>query len=71
MTRAQISEVISEKSPVSLGLMGAVVGWVIAALMAYAAFDSRVAVLETQMQHFRSDVAEMKDDIKAILQQTR
>jgi hypothetical protein len=64
-------EPISDKTPVSLALVGLVVGWIVAAMMAYSAFDSRVAVIENQMQQFRSDVAEMKGDVKQLLRNTQ
>lgn len=58
---------ITPNSSISLTLVGIVIGWVVAALMAYSAFDSRVAVMENQMQQFRADVTEMKGDIKTLL----
>ena len=58
---------LSERTPISLALVGVFFGWLVAALMAYSAFDSRVAVMETQMQQFHGDVQEMKNDIKTLL----
>ena len=60
-------EPITEKTPISLAVVGLLVGWIVAAFMAYSAFDARVSVIESQMQQFRSDVTEIKDDVKTLL----
>lgn len=62
---------LSERSPISVGLVALIAGWLVAALMAYAAFDSRVSVIESQYNLLRQDVSEVKGDVKQLLRQTR
>ena len=45
--------------------------WVAAVLLAYGAMNVRVAVLETRVDTMRTDIAEIKADVKALLQQGR
>lgn len=67
VTEPNDAPALSEKTPVTLALVGLIVGWVVAALMAYNAFDSRVSVIESQMQRQNEDIAEMKGDIKTLV----
>lgn len=64
-------EPISEKTPVSLALVLLLIGLIVSVLVTYARVDSRVSVIESQMQQFRSDVSEMKGDIKTLLRNTQ
>lgn len=44
-----------------------VIIWITAALLTYSAINSRVAVLEAQLALFRSDMSDMRQDIKTLL----
>ncbi len=44
-----------------------VIGWVVAALLAYGAVEARVRVLEFQQGLLAEDVREIKSDIKTLL----
>lgn len=44
-----------------------VVGWVVAALLTYSAINARVSVVENEVRSIRSDMAEMKGDVKTLL----
>lgn len=44
-----------------------IVAWIVAGVVTYGAINARVAVMETQMETFRADIQEMKQDIKVLL----
>lgn len=43
------------------------IGWLVSAVLAYGAIDSRVKVLEDRYERMVEDVREIKQDIKVIL----
>lgn len=44
-----------------------VAAWLLGALLAYAAMDKRVAVVEDRVNSLRSDLSEIKQDVKTLL----
>lgn len=44
-----------------------VVAWIVAAVITYGAINTRVAVVESQIDTFKADLQEMKQDIKTLL----
>jgi hypothetical protein len=44
-----------------------IVAWIVAGLVTYGAINARVSVVESQMDTFKADVQEMKQDIKTLL----
>ncbi len=44
-----------------------VIGWLIAALLAYGVVNARVSVLESRVDGLKADVAEIKSDVKELL----
>lgn len=55
------------KLRVDQGLAIQLIVWLVAALLTYGAINSRVAVVESQMHQFRSDINEIKSDVKSLL----
>lgn len=47
------------------------IGWVVAALLAWGAVEARVRVLEDRYERVAADIAEMKGDVKALIRQVR
>jgi hypothetical protein len=45
-----------------------VIAWTIGALLAYGAIQSRLAVLEVRYEQMARDVAEIKSDVKTLIQ---
>lgn len=43
-----------------------VIGWIVAALLAYAATTARVAVLEAQYGRIVQDISEIKADVRTL-----
>lgn len=43
-----------------------VIGWVVAALLAYGAVEARVRVLEDRYERIKEDLSEIKSDVKAL-----
>lgn len=41
--------------------------WLVAAVLTYGAINARVAVVESQMDTLRSDLNEIKQDVKSLL----
>lgn len=44
-----------------------VMGWLVAALIAYGTVNARVSVLESRVDSMKSDIGEIKLDVKEIL----
>jgi hypothetical protein len=55
----------SSKLPVSLALQFA--AWLVALLLAYGAMEARVQVVETKVESMKSDLAEIKGDVKLLI----
>jgi hypothetical protein len=62
---------IGEQSTVTVKVLLVLIGWVVAALMAYSAFDSRVSRLEDRYDRIQVDISEVKADVKQLLRQAR
>jgi hypothetical protein len=62
---------IGEQSTVTVKVLLVLIGWIVAALMAYSAFDSRVARLEDRYDRIQVDISEVKGDVKQLLRQAR
>jgi hypothetical protein len=41
--------------------------WIVAAVLTYGAINARVAVVESQINIFRGDLNEIKQDLKSLL----
>ncbi len=63
----QPMEPISDRTPVSLGLVLSLIGVAVAILLAYSALDKRVSAMEDRTRTVQQDIAEMKGDIKQLL----
>ena len=48
-----------------------VIGWIVAAVIAWAAVEARVRVLEVRFDRVAEDVAEMRSDVKTLIRAVR
>lgn len=55
------------KLRIDQGLAIQLVIWLVAAVVTYGAINARVSVVESQIQTFRSDLNEIKQDVKSLL----
>ena len=48
-----------------------IIGWIVAAVIAWAAVEARVRVLEVRFDRVAEDVAEMRSDVKTLIRAVR
>jgi hypothetical protein len=58
---------LSSKTKVDVGSVTKVAAWIVAAVLAYGALSTRIAVLESNYSRIVQDIAEIKADVKALL----
>ena len=60
-----------ERIRVSWTLLQTIAVWLVSALLAWSVVQSRVAVLEERVGQLRSDLIEIKSDIKLLLRRSQ
>ena len=45
-----------------------IVAWIVAVMLVYAATNARIAVLESKYDSMRSDISDIRTDVKTLLQ---
>ena len=55
---------------VSWSVLSTIGIWIVSALLAWTVVQTKVAVLEERVDQIRTDLAELKTDVKTLLQRT-
>ena len=55
---------------VSWSVLSTIGIWIVSALLAWSVVQTKVAVLEERVDQIRTDLAELKTDVKTLLQRT-
>ena len=58
------------ESRVSWSVLSTIGIWIVSALLAWSVVQTKVAVLEERVDQIRVDLAELKADVKTLLQRT-
>ena len=58
------------ESRVSWSVLSTIGIWIVSALLAWSVVQTKVAVLEERVDQIRTDLAELKTDVKTLLQRT-